>query len=318
MVVLVAVGALSYFGVLSPDKFVPQRCLIEAGIACTDFEVKDTFVDIALRNSMGEDITITNINISGCNGTKSGILNNGESKSYRISGCSHTTAKKLNGEINISYIGESGLDHIAIGKLSGKVSQSNSIQKTLDFKEDGSTTNTTYDAQVNENNPNTNYGSVDSVSVDGFSPSSHILIRFPNIIGDNEDQIPTGTQIDSATLTVNCVSTAESAPNAYRLLEDWVESEVTWNNRKTGVAWSDSGADGLSSHAPTAIAWDCQWPQGFKNFDMTSFVQSWADGIENNGVVLIDTSNDGMDFYTGENQYASNRPLLTVQFTVFN
>ena len=39
LVVLVAIGSLSYFGVLSPDKFLPSKCTLPAGIACTDFKV---------------------------------------------------------------------------------------------------------------------------------------------------------------------------------------------------------------------------------------------------------------------------------------
>src|SRR3989339_453464 len=39
LVVLVAIGALAYFGVLSPDKFLPAKCQLPAGIACTDFKI---------------------------------------------------------------------------------------------------------------------------------------------------------------------------------------------------------------------------------------------------------------------------------------
>ena len=41
LVVLVAIGALSYFGVLNPGRFLPSRCTLPAGIGCLDFEARD-------------------------------------------------------------------------------------------------------------------------------------------------------------------------------------------------------------------------------------------------------------------------------------
>jgi len=37
LVVLAAIGALAYFGVLSPDRFLPEKCTLPSGIACLDF-----------------------------------------------------------------------------------------------------------------------------------------------------------------------------------------------------------------------------------------------------------------------------------------
>ena len=61
LVVLVAIGALAYFGVLSPDRFLPAKCTLPAGIACTDFTITAgalgaATVDIVLRNGLGFDI----------------------------------------------------------------------------------------------------------------------------------------------------------------------------------------------------------------------------------------------------------------------
>jgi len=49
MVAMIAIGALAYYGVLSPDKFVPEKCVLEAGIACTDFKVQEDSVVLSLR-----------------------------------------------------------------------------------------------------------------------------------------------------------------------------------------------------------------------------------------------------------------------------
>ncbi|MFH1174432.1 MAG: hypothetical protein V1725_04820 [archaeon] len=37
LMVLVAMAALAYFGVLSPSSFIPEKCLFEKGIACMDY-----------------------------------------------------------------------------------------------------------------------------------------------------------------------------------------------------------------------------------------------------------------------------------------
>ena len=79
MVVLVAISALAYFGVLSPDKFLPNKCFLEAGIGCTDFKVQEDSVTLVLQNGKGEDITISEIVIGECIGSNLGYLKNKES-----------------------------------------------------------------------------------------------------------------------------------------------------------------------------------------------------------------------------------------------
>ncbi|MDP3765686.1 MAG: hypothetical protein Q8R04_04170 [Nanoarchaeota archaeon] len=61
LIVLVVVGTLAYFGVLSPDRFLPLRCSFPSGISCLDFNY-DVISDIptlkfAIRNNLGWDTT---------------------------------------------------------------------------------------------------------------------------------------------------------------------------------------------------------------------------------------------------------------------
>ena len=121
MVVLIAIGALSYFGVLTPDKFVPRRCSLEPGIGCMDFKIQEGSVTLVLRNGKGEDITISKIAVSGCSSTNPGSLRNGEKKTFTISGCSNVVNKKFIGDLNITYIGETGLTHKNKGSIVDKV-----------------------------------------------------------------------------------------------------------------------------------------------------------------------------------------------------
>jgi len=66
LVVLAAIGALAYFGVLSPSKHIPETCIFAQGIACKDFSVTSTEVNIFIQNGYAQDIDIHNVTIGNC------------------------------------------------------------------------------------------------------------------------------------------------------------------------------------------------------------------------------------------------------------
>jgi len=59
LVVLIAIGALAYFGVLNPSRFLPNSCTVSNQFACEtgDFLANSSGVTIILRNGRGVDIT---------------------------------------------------------------------------------------------------------------------------------------------------------------------------------------------------------------------------------------------------------------------
>src|SRR3989338_3584712 len=65
LVVLVAIGALAYFGVLNPSRFLPSSCTITPGIACTEHKATSAGVTLLLQNGMGQDLTVSTIDIIG-------------------------------------------------------------------------------------------------------------------------------------------------------------------------------------------------------------------------------------------------------------
>jgi hypothetical protein len=121
MVVLVAIGALAYFGVLRSDKLIPEKCILEPGIGCTDFKVQEDSIILVLRNGKGEDITISEITVGDCKGLNLGSLNNGEEKTYTITGCINVVNEKFIDQVNITYTAESGLRHKKSGNIVDKV-----------------------------------------------------------------------------------------------------------------------------------------------------------------------------------------------------
>jgi len=143
MVVLVAIGSLSYFGVLSPDKFIPKKCFLEPGLGCVDFKVNENSVTVVIRNGKGEDITVSSIKVTDCTGTDLGFLRNSAVDTYIIDGCNHAPNEKFNRNINITYTAESGLTHKNKGNIVDKVEGGTSQSPTLlvdDFNRADSTT----------------------------------------------------------------------------------------------------------------------------------------------------------------------------------
>jgi len=65
LVVLVVIGALAYFGVLSPQKLLPDKCLFGPGIGpCTDYKVTPTTLELVLTNGFGEEIIISDMKVT--------------------------------------------------------------------------------------------------------------------------------------------------------------------------------------------------------------------------------------------------------------
>ncbi|MBI2550095.1 hypothetical protein HYV83_02840, partial [Candidatus Woesearchaeota archaeon] len=65
LVVLVVIGALSYFGVLSPATLLPEKCTFPVSVSCTDFSVLGTGgLTLVLQNGAGRDMIIQGITAS--------------------------------------------------------------------------------------------------------------------------------------------------------------------------------------------------------------------------------------------------------------
>jgi len=117
LVVLVAVGALAYFGVLSPDNFLPNRCTLPSGIGCVDHKaVADTStISVVLRNGLGYDMSGITVYAGSCTGSAgagAATLANGAKDQFDLTVCTFS-GSKYSGDLNITYtLSETGLDHM--------------------------------------------------------------------------------------------------------------------------------------------------------------------------------------------------------------
>ena len=63
LVILIMIGTLAYFGILSPSKVLPNRCTFGAEFQCEDYQISasaDTF-KLRLKNGAGEAVSISAI-----------------------------------------------------------------------------------------------------------------------------------------------------------------------------------------------------------------------------------------------------------------
>ncbi|MCB9362508.1 hypothetical protein H6504_03655 [Candidatus Woesearchaeota archaeon] len=128
LVVLAAIAALAYFGVLNPDRFLPEKCTLPSGIACLDVEGSTSSITMSIQNAQGIDMA--NINLSlvdttastevQCTGSTS--LSNGAKAVYTCSGSSNFSTGKLNNQVRIIYTNsQTALNHTKTGELILKI-----------------------------------------------------------------------------------------------------------------------------------------------------------------------------------------------------
>lgn len=68
LVVLAAIGALAYFGVLSPDRFLPDKCVFNPPLSCSEYKITagsgttPGSVAIGVQNNAG--VALSDINLT--------------------------------------------------------------------------------------------------------------------------------------------------------------------------------------------------------------------------------------------------------------
>lgn len=128
LVVLAAIGALAYFGVLSPDRFLPEKCTLPSGMACLDFAWTGSDFQLVIQNSGGFDMSGVSVTIDGTGcvnetaTTTQATLEDGEQFTYSgFTTCSPTPGK-FKGEITVAYTNvQTQLAHSKVGELIAKV-----------------------------------------------------------------------------------------------------------------------------------------------------------------------------------------------------
>ena len=123
LVVLAAIAALAYFGVLSPEKFLPEKCIIEPGLACIAHKVEPTKTTLVITNSKGSTIIVNSVTAGDCSTTFGKEMLSGTDYTFVVTGCNNGISKeKFRGDITIAYtLKDTNLTKTAYGNLNTKV-----------------------------------------------------------------------------------------------------------------------------------------------------------------------------------------------------
>lgn len=179
---------------------------------------------------------------------------------------------------------------------------------------------------------NTNFGSAQDMSL---IPENSVagLLRF-NIFQSEGGPVPNGATITSATLSLYKYWSTGGTFKATRILKNWSESAVTWNNTGAGAPWATPGVfsgdilatpdgQGTVGDAGNTCLVTSNWPPAcWLHIDVTSGVQAFASGTANYGWKLAyiagsgPNDNDGKEFVTREStSLPGQRPQLTITYT---
>jgi hypothetical protein len=61
LVIIIVVGALAYFGLFSPSRYIPSRCDFGTQLECADYKLDSSAgrIYVQFRNNFGDDIRVT-------------------------------------------------------------------------------------------------------------------------------------------------------------------------------------------------------------------------------------------------------------------
>src|SRR5262249_14091885 len=155
----------------------------------------------------------------------------------------------------------------------------------LTFQEGANGYAGTHDTEIRFAAPNTSFGNTTplTVDLDDQGGQAFVLLRFANLFGPAANQIPTGSTINAATLTINATSGSDATAviSFHRMLVTWDQATATWNS---------FGGDGIQNDATEAVATPdgtVPAPQaadaGVKMIDVAASLRAWAGGAGNFG-----------------------------------
>ena len=131
LVVLAAIGALAYFGVLSPDRLLPSKCTLSPGFDFGDCKAATDGLKVSIYNGIGSDVKNVSfvVNTTGgsdvtCNELWDiGTLSNGATTSVQtMCNGTYTEGQRFDAEVKVIYTksGETQ-SHTVTGTITRKV-----------------------------------------------------------------------------------------------------------------------------------------------------------------------------------------------------
>lgn len=130
LVVLVAIGALAYFGVLSPQRYLPTSCTISDQFSCPEFKVNSAgTVQVVLQNGKGVDLTGVTVGLSGsgvtCATSAAQNIDDGKNAAFTVT-CTAgigSAGSQFKSDVTVTYTASGSTlgARTATGQLIGRV-----------------------------------------------------------------------------------------------------------------------------------------------------------------------------------------------------
>lgn len=133
LVILAVIGALAYFGIINPSRFLPSKCILATGFSCAEYKIGINKILLSIENNLGVDLTSLNITINSTGGSDvscnqqnnvNGLANGARTPLLEFCSYSGDTNKRFKGIIKIRYTktGET-LYHTVTGEISGPLEE---------------------------------------------------------------------------------------------------------------------------------------------------------------------------------------------------
>jgi hypothetical protein len=129
-------------------------------------------------------------------------------------------------------------------------------------------------------------------------------IKFTNISGMGSPNIPSNSNINSATMWLYTRAGESQTITFYTPSVSWTEKSLTWNNQPSSVTpYASEAQDGSTA----------QWT----SVDITNIVRKWNDGtITNNGLVALSNGGGGSASASwNSKENIINKPYISVDYT---
>lgn len=171
----------------------------------------------------------------------------------------------------------------------------------------------TRDTYINARSTGTNYGTADTLLIDG-SPDLATLLKW------DVSAIPTGSVVTSAAIELYVTNTSSGAYEVYALQRAWDELSATWQQYAAGLNWSSAGANSTADHGSAVLGTASPSSTGALRITLNAAgiaaVQAWVnDPAANHGILLQDyTISSGADFNSSETANAAQRPKLIIGY----
>ncbi len=186
------------------------------------------------------------------------------------------------------------------------------------------------DAHIRQANATYNYGATTPLMVDSDEPYNSSNDMSALLYWDLST-IPTGSTVDSASVTVYVENVTESPGyNLYAMMQAWTEGTgngsatgngATWNTYDGTNAWpGGAGGAGASDRSATVLANFAATSTGSHEVSLggngLDVLESWVNTPADNKGFMIHagSTSNGLDFTSKEGTTVANRPKLTISY----